>query len=170
MDAIRRQQLIRQRSVARGMPSRIQTFIEPGDLKVNEIRVRFDDLQDIFNKYDKAQNELELSDDTDHTGDGELFENHYYQFEAKLNELLHPVVDPPLSSHSSPRSSLPGHSNNSPRSHAISAHIKLPTFECNTCSWLHYRDTFEALSITQPYQMSKYSTTSFLHLKMRSRT
>jgi len=34
---------------------------------------------------------------TDHTSDRELFENQYYQVEAKFNEILHPVVDPPPS-------------------------------------------------------------------------
>jgi len=130
----------------------MQTFIESGDRKVNEIHVRFDDLKVIFNRYGTAQNELELSDDTDHFGDRELFENQYYEVKANFNELLHPVVDPPLSRHSSPRSSLSGHSNNSPCSHASSAHIKLPvielpTFDCNACNWLHFRDTFEALIV-----------------------
>ena len=32
----------------------------------------------MFNRYDIAQCGLELSDDTDHTGDRELFENHYF--------------------------------------------------------------------------------------------
>jgi len=67
-----------------------------------------------------------------------------------LNEILHPVVDRLLSRHSSPHNSLSGHSNNSPRSQASSSHIKLPvialpTFEGDTCNWLHFRDTFEAL-------------------------
>jgi len=98
------------------------------------------------------QSELELSDDTDHTGDRELFENQYFEVEAKFNELLHPVIDSPASRRSSPRSSLSGHSNNSSRSQVSSAHIKLPTialptFEGDTCSWLHYRDTFEALIV-----------------------
>jgi hypothetical protein len=30
---------------------------------------------------------------TDHTGDRELFENQYYQVEAKFNELFHPIFD-----------------------------------------------------------------------------
>jgi hypothetical protein len=47
---------------------------------------------------------------------------------------------------------LSGQSNASPRSHASSSHIKLPvialpTFEGDTCSWLHFRDTFEALIV-----------------------
>jgi len=144
-------QLIKQRSIARGMLSCIQNFIEVGDQKINEIQVRFNKLPDIFNRYDVAQSELELSDDTDHTGDRELFENQYYQVEAKFSELLHPVVDPP-SRHSSPRSSLSGNSNHTPRSHTSSTHIKLPTialpaFKDDTCSWLHFRDTFEALIV-----------------------
>jgi len=50
MDAIRRQQLIRQRSVAKSALKRMQTFTESGDRKVNEIQVRFDDLQGIFDR------------------------------------------------------------------------------------------------------------------------
>jgi len=67
-------------------------------------------------------------------------------------ELLHPVVEQPLSRCSSPRSSLSGHSNQSPRPHVSSTHIKLPvialpTFNGDTCNWLHYRDIFEALIV-----------------------
>jgi hypothetical protein len=72
MDTSRRQQLIKQRSVARGMLSRIQTFIETGEQKTHEIQVRFNKLPDIFTRYDNAQSELELSDDTDHFADREL--------------------------------------------------------------------------------------------------
>ena len=71
--------------------------------------------------------------------------------EAKFNELLHPVVDRTLSIHRS-RSSLSEHSNQSPRSHVSRTHIKLtvialPNFDRNTCSWVRYRDTFEALIV-----------------------
>ena len=133
MDIIQRTQLIRQRVVAKSALTRMQTFIESGNRKVNEIQVRFDDLQGIFDGYDTAQNELDLFDDTDHFGDRELFENQYYEVKAKFNELLHPVMDPP-SRRSSPSSSLSGHSNHTPRSHTSSTHIKLltitlPTFE-----------------------------------------
>jgi hypothetical protein len=75
----------------------MQTFIETGVHKVNEIKVRFDDLPVIFNKFDNAQEELELSDDTDHSGDRELFENQYYQVKAKFSESLHPPVELPKS-------------------------------------------------------------------------
>jgi len=75
MDSTRSKQFIRQRAVAKSALTRMQTFIETGDRKVNEIQVRFDDLQGIFDRYDTAQNELELSDDTDYFGDRELFEN-----------------------------------------------------------------------------------------------
>jgi len=54
MHPTRRAQLIKQRSVARGMLSRIQNFIEVGDQKINEIQVRFNKLVDIFNRYDIA--------------------------------------------------------------------------------------------------------------------
>jgi len=52
---------------------------EAGDQNTNEIQVRFDELQGNFNRYDTAQNELELLDDTDHFGDRELFENQYHE-------------------------------------------------------------------------------------------
>ena len=88
--------------------------------------------------------ELECLDDADYSLDREEFENQYCQVEAKFNELLHPVVEQPLSRRNSPRSSLSGHSNQSPRSHVSNTHIKLPvialpTFDGDTCSWLHYR-------------------------------
>jgi len=95
MNPTQRIQLIKLRSVARGMLSRIQNFIEAGDQKLNDIQVRCNKLPGIFNRYDIAQSELELSDDTDHTGDRELFESQYYQVEAKFSEFLHPVMDPP---------------------------------------------------------------------------
>ena len=60
----------------------MQDFIEVGDHKINEIQVMFNKLPDIFKRYDTAQSELELSDDTDHSGDRELFETQYYQVEA----------------------------------------------------------------------------------------
>jgi hypothetical protein len=129
------------------MLSRILNFIEVSDQKINEIQVRFNKLSDIFNRYDIAQCELELLDDTDHTGDWELFENQYYQVEAKFNELLHPIVDSP------PRVNSPsGISEHSNSVHSGTSHIKLPTialptFEGDTCSWLHFRDTFEALVV-----------------------
>ena len=149
---MRRNQLIRQRVVTKPSLTCMQTFIETGDHKVNNIQVRFDELRNIFNKFETAQSELELPDDTDHLVDRQQFEDQYFEVKARFKELLHPVVDPPLSGHSSPCSSLSGHSNNSPQSHASSTHIKLPvialpTFEGDTCDWLHFRDTFEALIV-----------------------
>ena len=67
------------------MLSRIQNFIEVGDHNIIEIQLRFNKLPDIFNRYGTAQRELELSDDTDHSGDRELFETQYYQVKAKFN-------------------------------------------------------------------------------------
>ena len=75
--------------------SRIQNFVETGDQKINDIQVRFNKLPDMFSRYDTAQSELEWSDDVDHSGDREQFENQYYQVEAKFSELLHPVVEFP---------------------------------------------------------------------------
>jgi hypothetical protein len=48
MEAVRRTQLVRQRTVDKGMLTRMQNFIEAGDLKLNEIQVRFDELSSIL--------------------------------------------------------------------------------------------------------------------------
>jgi len=152
MEHARRQQLIRQRAVAKASLTRKQTFIETGDRKLNYIQVRFDELPNIFNKFEGAQSELELADDADYSVDRQKFEDQYFGVKAKFNENLHHVADPPWSRHSSPLNSLSGYSNTSPRSHASSAHINLPvillpTYEGDTRQWLHFRDTFEALIV-----------------------
>jgi len=125
MDPLRRTQLIKQRAVARGMLTRIQAFIDTGDQKIIDIQVRFNKLPDIFCRYDTAQSELELSDDVDHSDDRAQFENQYYQVEARFNELLHPVVGSPQSSHSSSQSSTSRHTH---VSHHSSTHIKCQLF------------------------------------------
>jgi hypothetical protein len=123
MEPTRRTQLIRQRTVAKASLTRMQTFIQTGDHKVNEIQVRFDDLPVIFNKFDIAQGELELSDDMDHFGDRELFENQYYQVKAKFNKLLHPSSELPQPRQGSSEGSPSRSRNNSQRSHGSSVHI-----------------------------------------------
>ena len=151
MDTTRRKQLIRQRAVPKSHITRMQTFIETGDRKLNVIQVRFDELPNIYKKFETAQSELELSDDTDYSVERQQFEDQYFEVKAMFHELLHPVMDPP-SRRSSPRSSLSGESIHTPRSHTSSTHIKpptiaLPNFEGAICSWLHVRDTFEALIV-----------------------
>jgi len=152
MENTRRQQLIRQRAVAKASLTRKQTFIETGDRKLNDIQVRFDELPNIFNKFEGAQSELELSDDADYSVERQQFEDQYFEVKAKFNELLFPVVDSPRTRHSSSQSSLSGRRNVSPRSHASSAHIKLtiiplPTYDGDTCHWLQFSDTFEPLIV-----------------------
>ena len=68
------------------------------------------ELPSILSKNESAQDELECLDDADYSLDREEFENQYYKVEARFHELLHLVVDPPLSRHSSTSSSLSGHS------------------------------------------------------------
>jgi len=150
MDPVRRTQLIRQRAVAKGALTRMQAFIETGDRKLNEIQVRFEELSNIYKKFETAQSELELFDEVDHSVDRQQFEDQFFAAKTKFNELLHPVPSPPLSRHSSSHSSCSRHTH---VSHHSSPHIKLPvislpTFEGETTSWLHYRDTFEALIVT----------------------
>ena len=117
MDPTRRTQLIRQHAVAKPSRTRIQTFIQTGDHKLNDIQFWIDELPNIFKKFETAQCQLELSDNTHYSVERQQFEDQYFEVKAKFNELPHPVVDPPLSRLSSPCGSLSGHSNNSPRSH-----------------------------------------------------
>jgi len=146
MYATQRARLIRQRAVPKASLTRMQSFIDTGEPKLNDIHFRFYELQNIYNKFETAQCELELSDDTDYSLDRQEFEDQYFEVKAKFNELLHPVVEPSRSRHSTSRSSLSGNSNNIRSSH-MSSHIKLPTialptFDGNTCTWLHFRETF----------------------------
>jgi tRNA(Glu) U13 pseudouridine synthase TruD len=67
MDAARHQQLIKQRAVVKASLTRMQNFLESGDLKVNEIKVRLDKLSSILKKFDGAQDELECLDDADYS-------------------------------------------------------------------------------------------------------
>jgi len=48
MDSMRRTQLIKRRAVAKASLTRMQTFIDSGDLKVNELKVRLDKLPSIL--------------------------------------------------------------------------------------------------------------------------
>jgi len=86
----------------------MQTFIETGDRKINEIQARFGDLQGIFDKYNIAKNKLELYDDRHVFGDREPLENHSYEFKAKFIDFLHTVIDTLQSRNSSLRSSNSG--------------------------------------------------------------
>jgi len=115
---------------------------------------------------------LDLSDYTDQFGDRELFENQYYEVKTKFSELLHPAIDTPRSRNSSLRSGS-GNSNHTTSSHMSSTHIKLPTialptFERNTCSWLLFRDTFEALIVNNTtlsnVQMFRYHIASLKNI------
>jgi len=131
----------------------LQNFVNAGDFKFSEIKVRLHKLPRILNKCDYAQDELEGLDEADYSLDMEEFENQYYQKEENFSELLHPLVNAP-SRHSSTRSKLSRISNHTSRSHTSSTHIKLPNielqnFEGETCSWLHLRDTFEALIVNK---------------------
>jgi hypothetical protein len=88
----------------------MQSFIETGDRKPNDMQVRCEAHPNIYNKFEKAQSELELIDDVDHLADRQQFEDVYFAVKAKFNKLLHPTVGPPLSRHSSSHSSSLRHS------------------------------------------------------------
>ena len=59
MDSTRRAQLVRQRAVAKSSITRMQTFINTGERKLNDIQVRYDDIPKIYNKFENAQSELQ---------------------------------------------------------------------------------------------------------------
>jgi len=59
MDPTHRAQLFRLRAVAKSSLTRMQSFIETGDRKLNDNQVRSDELPKIYNKFETAQSELE---------------------------------------------------------------------------------------------------------------
>jgi hypothetical protein len=141
-----RKKLIRQRAVAKTSLTRLQNFIAAAEHKVNELQVRYDELPTIYTKYDNAQNELEISDEDDHSMDRELFENQYYEIKARLLELLHPSELSNLLDNSTEQNVsnlLPTRGNTQIKLPTI----ELPTFSVDPCKWLHFRDTFQALVI-----------------------
>jgi len=137
------------------MLTRIQHFIEAGEHKINEIQVRFNKLSDIFNRYDTAQSELELLDESDHLGDREVFENQYYEVEARFVELLHPADTQGRSADNQGQSdndSEHGSNHSLGVTHARHLQVKLPTiqlpsYDGTITTWLHFRDTFDSLII-----------------------
>jgi hypothetical protein len=90
MDTTIREQLIRKRGVAKGMLTRMQTFIESGITDVNQLQVRLTSLPTILNKFETVQDELETTDD-DHSEDRASFETQYFEVEAKFHELLYTI-------------------------------------------------------------------------------
>jgi len=161
MDAARHQQLTKQRTVAWGTLTRIQHYIEAGEHKINEVQVRFNKLSDIFNRYDTAQSEMKLLDETDHSGDRELFENQYYEVEAKFIELLHPADNQgQLDNTSEHGSDYLTELTHVSKSHVKLPSIQLPSYDGTISTWLHFRDTFDSLIIkTRHYQMWRDFTT-----------
>jgi hypothetical protein len=146
MDPELRKKLIRQRAVAKTSLTGLQNFISAREFKVNELQVRYDELPTIYNKYDNAQNELEISDDHHHSTDREVFEDQYYEIKARLLELLHPIESPNLLD----SSAEPNDSNSSSTRGNTQIRlptIELPTFSGDACKWLHFRDTLQALII-----------------------
>ena len=63
----------------------MQSFIETGDRKLNDIQVRFDELRKIYNNFETAQSELELWNDNDYSVDRQQFEDQYFEVKAKFN-------------------------------------------------------------------------------------
>jgi len=85
MNPTRRVQIIKRQAVAKASLTRLQNFLETGDLKCNENKVRVDKLLSIWNNCESAQDELECLDEADYSLDIEEFENQYYEVEANFN-------------------------------------------------------------------------------------
>jgi len=150
LEPAQREKLIRQRSVAKGMLSRMQNFIDSGNTDVHQIQVRCNKLPDILSKYEAAQEELECYDEADHTEDRAAFELQYYTVDAKFQELLCPTES--RSSLGVPDNTSAQGSNASGSTPASNQYIKLPVIELPTfsgdhCKWLHFRDTFQTLIV-----------------------
>jgi hypothetical protein len=60
MNAVTRKRLITQRAIAKASLTRFHKFIGSGDIKVNELQVRYEELPNTFIKFETAQTELEF--------------------------------------------------------------------------------------------------------------
>jgi len=149
MDSAHRKKLVRQRTVAKSSLTRLQNFIETGERKLHELQARYEELPNIFRKFEIAQNELQITDDGDYSLDRESFEQHYFQLKAKFIELLHPVDSQGQSADNAfepGNNQLPG-LNHARHSRVKLPSIQLPTYDGTTSTWLHFRDTFDSLII-----------------------
>ena len=66
MDSAHRKKLVRQRAVAKSSLTRLQN-IEVSECKLHDLQVRYEELPNILCKFETAQNELEISDDSDYS-------------------------------------------------------------------------------------------------------
>jgi hypothetical protein len=144
-----RRKLIRQRAVSKTFLTRLQNFISASEFKVNELQVRYDELPTIYNKFDNAQNVLEVFDDDDdyyYSMDNEAFEEQYSETLARILEFLHPTDSPNvLDSSTEPNDSNSSSTRGNTQLRLPT--IELPTFSGGACKWLHFRNTFQALII-----------------------
>jgi hypothetical protein len=147
MEEEQRRRLIKQRGVAKASLTCVQKYIDSGEHRIHELHVRYDDLPNIFCKFEAAQNELELQDDVDHFSEREAFQEQYYKVRAKLTELMYPGdIKSPANSH-------PARSNSSSLTHSTHNSsfklppIELPSFDGTVSKWFHFRDTFDSLVI-----------------------
>jgi hypothetical protein len=126
MEADQCKRLVRQRAVAKSQLTRLPKFVESDEQKVNDLQVRYEELPNIFCKFDAAQSELELSeDDVDHFDGREAFENQYYQVKARFIELLRPADLQAQSDSSSEH----GGNRSIESTRVTKSHVKLPSIE-----------------------------------------
>jgi len=155
MDSAHRKKLVRQRAVAKSSLTCLQNFIEVSECKLHDLQVRYEELPNILCKFETAQNELEITDDSDYSLGRESFEQQYFQVKAKFIELLHPADTQGRSADNQGQSdnvSEPGNNQLPGLNHARHSYVKLPTiqlpsYDGTITTWLHFRDTFDSLII-----------------------
>jgi len=154
MDSAHRKKLVRQRTAAKSSLTRLQNFIEVSEGKLHDLQVRYEELPNIFCKFETAQNELEITDESDYSLDRESFEQQYFQVKAKFMELLHPADTQGRSADNQGQvdnveagnNQLPG-ANQARHLQVKLPTIQLPSYDGTITTWLHFRDTFDSLII-----------------------
>jgi hypothetical protein len=146
MEEFQRKRLIKQRGVAKASLTRLQKYITSDERKLNQLQVRFDELPVILSKFETAQHELEVQDDTDHTSDREEFEEQYFQVKERFLELMYPRSTKDPADSASERSSSSTHSAHN-SSYVRLPSIELPSFDGNISKWFYFRDTFDSMII-----------------------
>lgn len=101
--------MIRKRGIAKSKLTSIKRYVDGlgSNVDVYSIKVRLDALQQVWDEYSMAQDELEIEDEDQgesHADDRESFSESYYELNARMARLLDAAsvkVEPLASNHSS---------------------------------------------------------------------